>query len=205
MRWARTLGLRFRSLFQSGRVERELGDELQYHLDRLIDDFVQSGMSLRDARYAALREMGALEPRKEDCRDARGLHFVDTIRQDVSYALRALRRTPVFTGIAAILSLALGIGATAAIFSLRNGVLHDSLPGVSEPGQLVMLSNPDDTGSWTGRWDGRTDGPRSWLTYGEFEELRDHADTFSSLMATQSSLITWQARFDGGGPEADGS
>src|SRR5207244_13621922 len=70
-----------------------------------------------------------------------------------------------------------------------------------KPEQLVMHSNPDDAGMWTGRWDGRTDGPRSWLTYGEFEELRDHAEGFSALMASQSSLITWEVRYEGGGWE----
>ena len=68
---------------------------------------------------------------------------------------------------------------------------------VRDAGQLVMLSNPDDSGMWTGRWDGRTDGPRSWLTYGEFEQLRDTAGSFSELMASQSGLNTFQVRFDG--------
>ena len=90
------------------------------------------------------------------------------------------------------------MGANTAIFSLWNGVLHRSLPAVRDPGQLVMLSNPDDSGMWTGRWDGRTDGPRSWLTYGEFEQLRDTGVGFSELMASQSSLNTFQVRFDGG-------
>ena len=118
------------------------------------------------------------------------------ILQDLRYALRTMAARPGFTAVA-ILSLALGIGANTAIFSLWNGVLHSSLPGVHQPEQLVMLSNPDDSGMWTGRWD-RADGPRSWLTYGEFEQLRDHAESFSALMASQSSLDTWQVRFEDG-------
>ena len=99
------------------------------------------------------------------------------------------------------LSLALGIGANTAIFNLWNGVLHASLPIVAQPDQLVMLTNPDEAGSWTGGWNGRTDGPRSWVTYEEFEQLRDQADRFSSMMASQSNLSTWQIRFQGDGWE----
>jgi predicted permease len=120
--------------------------------------------------------------------------------QDLRYALRTMAARPGFTT-TALLSLALGIGANTAIFSLWNGVLHASLPLVAQPGQLVMLTNPNEAGSWTGGWDGRADGPRFWVTYEEFGQLRDQADRFSSMMASQSSLSTWQIRFQGDGWE----
>ena len=118
--------------------------------------------------------------------------------QDLRYALRTMAARPGFTAVA-ILSLALGIGANTAIFSLWNGVLHASLPGVQRPEELVMLTDPGEAGMWSGRWDGRTDGPRDWVTYEEFEELRDRAGIFASVMASQSSLSTWQARINGDG------
>ena len=119
------------------------------------------------------------------------------ILQDLRYALRTMAARPSFT-LVAILSLALGIGANTAIFSLWNGVLRSSLPGVYKPEQLVMLSNPDESGMWSGRWVSRTDGPRNWLTYSEFEQLRDNAECFSALMASESHLDTWQIRLGGG-------
>jgi predicted permease len=119
------------------------------------------------------------------------------IVQDVRYALRILAARPSFTAVA-ILSLALGIGANTAIFSLWNDVLHSPLPVVHKPEQLVILTNPDEAGGWHGDWNSRTDGPRNFLSYAEFEDLRDHAEGYSGLIATQSGLDTWQVRYDNG-------
>src|SRR5688572_18944605 len=120
--------------------------------------------------------------------------------QDLRYALRTMAARPGFTAVA-ILSLALGIGANTALFSLWSGALRATLPGVQRPEELVMLTDPGESGVWRGIWDGRVDGARDWVTYQEFEELRDRSGIFASVMASQSSLGLWQARVnvDGGG------
>ncbi|HEY1302661.1 MAG TPA: ABC transporter permease [Vicinamibacterales bacterium] len=123
-----------------------------------------------------------------------------SIGQDIRYALRALLRSPGFTAVAA-LSLALGIGATTAIFSLWYGVLLSPLPGVDKPEQLAILTNPNSAGLWRGRHISSVDGPRTWLTVEEFQDLRDHARSFSSVMASQSSLNTSPVGVDGGAAE----
>ena len=115
------------------------------------------------------------------------------ILQDLRYALRTMAARPSFT-IVAVLSLALGIGASTAIFSLWNGILHSALRGVLKPEQLVILSNPGTAGGWHGN----ETGDRNWLTYAEFEQLRDHAEGFAGLMASQSFLSRWPVRFPGG-------
>jgi predicted permease len=132
-----TLPLRWRSLLRRTQVERELDDEIAYHLEQQVQDLVAAGVNPDEARHRVQHAFGAVDLAKERCRDARRVAFIETFLQDLRYAARTLRHTPAFT-IVAVLTLALGTGANTAVFSLVDGILLARLPYPS-PDRLVSI------------------------------------------------------------------
>src|SRR5215475_2521246 len=127
----------WRNLFHKARKEQELTEEIDAYLEMLIEQKVKEGLDPEEARRTALIELGGKEQVKEKVRETRAGHLIETLWRDLRYGLQALRRDPGFTSVA-VLSLALGIGANTAIFSLMDAVLLKMLP-VKNPEQLVFL------------------------------------------------------------------
>ncbi len=163
MNWT-DLGLRVRALFGRRRAERELDDEIGFHLEMEARKNRAAGMSAPEAAQRARREFGGLEQKREECRDARGTRMLEDLWRDVVYGVRVLRKSPVFTCVA-MASLAIGIGANTALFSMVDTVLLRTLP-VRHPEELVVFgwgakeSPPDVSSSYSnssgggpyGRW-----------------------------------------------------
>jgi predicted permease len=153
-------------------MEMELDDELSVHFKHQVEKHVGAGMSREEAIRRTRLEFGGLEQVKEECRDARGVNFIETTIQDVRHGARVLRKNPVFT-LVAVATLALGIGANTAIFSLLNSVMLRFLP-VERPEELVqvMRRNPR-----------RSNQPVSSFTNPIWEQLRDQQQIFSGAFA----------------------
>lgn len=173
MRLASRMRSWLRSVVQRSRMERDMNDEIHFHLEAHIIDLVQSGVSEQEARRLARAAFGSVDARKEECREAVGLRVVDELTTDVRYAVRQLRRSPGFTSVA-VISLALGIGANTTIFSLLNAVMLQVLP-VDEPGELVRIARI------------RENGRPALVAYPAFEQFRDNMRSVSGLFAQTTS------------------
>ncbi|HET9180434.1 MAG TPA: ABC transporter permease [Terriglobia bacterium] len=168
----RTLVLKFAGIFRKARLEEQLDEDIHSHLDMLTEENLRKGMTPEAARYAAQRQFGNVASMKEQCRERWTIRIIEEVVQDLCYGLRQLRRNPGFT-LVAILTLALGIGANTAIFSLINAVLLRTLP-VSRPDELLQLNVQDPRGpNWLG----------ASFTNPLWEQTRDRQNVFSGLFA----------------------
>ena len=136
--WLYTIPLRLRSLFRWAQADQELDNELRDHLERKTEEYVAKGIAPEEARRKALLDIGGIEKCKEECRDVRGVNFVDSLVQDLRYGVRMLRKNPGFTAVA-VLTLAIGIGANTAVFTVLNGVLLRPMP-FPEADRLFLVS-----------------------------------------------------------------
>jgi predicted permease len=181
-RWLRKLTLRARSLFRPRQVESELDDELRFHLETRIAQGVARGLSPEEARRRAAIALEGIEQQKEACRETWGLRLVNTLLRDVRHGARVLRAQPGFT-LAAILSLALGIGANTAIFQVINAVRLRSLP-VARPHELAEIQI---IGGNQGL--GISNGPNAHATYPLWQQIRANQRAFARVFAWSTSQI----------------
>jgi predicted permease len=177
---------RLMAFFGGARLDNDLDEEIAAHLAMQEEEFRQRGMNAAEARAAARREFGGVTQTAEIYREKRGLPWVETAAKDVRYALRGLGRNRGFTA-AAVLSLALGIGANTAIFSMYHALLLQRLP-VKHPEQLVTLYR---TGGWG----------RGYSSYPLYQEIRKRSDLFSAVFGRTSIDKTQFRTGNGDRPE----
>jgi predicted permease len=170
--WFYALPLRLRSLFRRQRVEQDLDEELQYHLERKIEENIAQGLPREQSRQAALRAMDGLTQRKEECRDMRGVNAIENTVQDIRYSLRVLAKSPGFTAVA-ILTLALAIGANAVVFGVLNGLVLRPL-NVPQAENLYGTEYGDGSG---------------WQSYPNYVDLRDRNRSFESMAAFNFAFV----------------
>src|SRR3954471_14060945 len=171
--WWFTVPLRLRSILRSRRVEREMDEELQFHLEHKIEEGVAGGLPPDEARYRALRAMGGLEQRKEEMRDMRRIHWLTDFVQDVRYAIRSLRRT---SGVAVfiVVTLALGIGMTSAPFSMVDALIFRPYP-VPHPRAVVTLVSTTHDNSFDN------------FSYREYLDIRSRTKSYDGVIANAAT------------------
>jgi predicted permease len=169
---------RIRNFFRKDRLDQDFDLELRSHLELHIADSLHAGMTEEAARREALLKLGGIEQIKENHRDSRGIPFLETLLRDIRYGLRMLYKNPGFTG-AAVITLALGIGANAAIFSFVNAALLRPLPYPS-PQELVVL----------GEFRGPLEAPGRSVSLPDFRDWQSSAKTFESFAGFSRDRLT---------------
>lgn len=167
---------RFHNPFRRAQAERELNEELRFHLERKVEELRCRGLSEAEARRQARVTLGGVEPIKEEIRAGRAGFWLETLWQDVRFAARQLRKNPGFAAVA-VLTLALGIGATTAIFSVVNAVLLRPLP-YAESDRLINI------------WEDPGDNPRNPVNPLNFADLRAQTSSFEHLAAYYSLSVS---------------
>src|SRR5512140_3020028 len=167
-----------RSLAGRGPVDRDLHADVGSYFGMLVDEKRAAGMSDEDARRQATIEMGGVEQVKEAVRAVRPAAWLDTIARDVRHSVRLLAKTPAFS-VTAVLLLALGIGANAAVFGMVNTMCFRPLPGSERPGEAVAVYTRDAA---------RPDAYEAF-SYAEYEAVRDHGKVFDHVMAHTSMYV----------------
>jgi putative ABC transport system permease protein len=168
----RHLILAFRNLIAKRKMERELDEELRFHLEMQIEQNLQKGMGVEEARRQALISLGGLQQAKENCRDVRSGAFLDILIQDLRYAIRSLLKSPGLLLIV-LTTLTLGIGASTAIFTVTHAVLLRPLP-YPDPDQLMMV------------WLREKDGSVSNTNYATYKDWKEHLHSFEAIAAMSS-------------------
>ena len=189
--WTR---LRF---LMSPKPNREIDDEVQFHIERQAQEYIATGMTPQEARRKAVVEFGGVESVRAQSHEQRPSFFLGTLLQDVSYALRQLRKSRSFT-VTAVLTLALGIGGNAAIFTLVNAILLKNLP-VVDPSTLIHIGNTTEccVNEGTAEQSGASDdGSYALFATGTWQQLQKNAPEFEELAAMQSGFDTIIARPD---------
>ncbi len=188
--WRFTLPLRLKSIFLRGRVERELAQELRFHLENKIDEGVAQGLTREQARIRALRSMGGLEQRIEEIRDTRRVNWLTDFLADWSYALRCLRRTPGLTAFV-VITLALGIGMTATPFSMVDALILRPYP-VANPHEIVTLTSTT-----------RDDRFESF-SYREFLDIQARTQSYDGVIASTAARSVGYSAREGDTPKIQG-
>jgi macrolide transport system ATP-binding/permease protein len=191
MDFIRILLCRCLGFLRGNRLDADLDEELRSHIELAAEDNLRRGMSEEEARRAAFREFGGVTQTKEEFRVQRGLPLLEVLAQDTRYALRQLRRSPGFT-LTVIITLALGIGANTAIFTLVQGILLRSLP-VNDPSRLYRIGDRNDCCYFDGFQN--DDGDFDLFSYDLYLHLKQAAPEFERLAAVEAGGNGFSVRY----------